>query len=380
MNIPVATALAARPIVVEATAEAVKAVADLAFGRAEERDADGAFPDDEITELHRAGLLTAPLPLAWGGFEPSAAELTAWLRCIGGGSLSLGRLYEGHVNALALMLRYGDEAQIGRCVREAEAGQLFGVWNTDDADGLGLVRQSGGLRLRGRKILCSGAGFIARPVITATDEAGRRLMVTPRLDDAERADLSQWTPQGMRASATGAVEFTGLEVDALDILGDDGDYERQPFFSGGAWRFCAVHLGGIEKLFDLLRQHLKRTRRGADPHQAARLGEAAIAVETARLWVEQAARMAHEEASLRAPEQIVAYVNLARLGVEHAGLTLLELAHRSVGLQSFMRPSPIERISRDLATYLRQPGPDRALTNAAAWLLEQAGDASEIWS
>jgi hypothetical protein len=34
-----------------------------------------------------------------------------------------------------------------------------------------------------------------------------------------------------------------------------------------------------------------------------------------------------------------------------------------------MRPAPLERIARDLATYLRQPAPDRALTEAAAWVL-----------
>ena len=54
-------------------------------------------------------------------------------------------------------------------------------------------------------------------------------------------------------------------------------------------------------------------------------------------------------------------------------------AQRSVGLQAFLRPNPIERISRDLATYLRQPGPDRALTDAAAWRLAQPVGAQDLW-
>ena len=45
-----------------------------------------------------------------------------------------------------------------------------------------------------------------------------------------------------------------------------------PGFPAGAWRFAAVHLGGMERLFDLLRRHLQETNRGQDPHQAARLG------------------------------------------------------------------------------------------------------------
>jgi len=135
----------------------------------------------------------------------------------------------------------------------------------------------------------------------------------------------------------------------------------------------------MERLLDLLRGHLRRTGRGGDPHQAARLGQAAIAVETGRLWVESAAAIAEPPSGEREPGQIVAYVNLARLAVERAGLDLMELIQRSVGLQAFMRPNPIERISRDLATYLRQPGPDRALTAAAEWTLRQEASSMDLW-
>ncbi len=258
------------------------------------------------------------------------------------------------------------------------AGKLFGVWNTDDANGLRLIHGRGRSRLEGRKILASGAGHIERPLITATDEEGRRLMVLPKLD-ASRADLSGWTAQGMRASATGAVDFTGVEIKPIEIVGQDGDYERQPWFSVGAWRFAAVHVGGMERLFGLLRRHLQVTSRGQDPHQAARLGRAAMTVETARLWVAQAASFSEAPLGSKAPEQLVAYVNLSRLAVEAAALDLLQLVQRSVGLQAFLRPNPIERISRDLATYLRQPGPDRALTDAAAWVLAQPVDAQDLW-
>ncbi len=373
MNKPLAPRLASPPPFLEAA----KAIAELAFANAPSNDHDGAFPDLEVAELHRIGLLTAPLARAYGGAEPASRDLAEVLRRIGAGSLPLGRLYEGHVNALGLVSRYGRPRQIEWIAEEARRGQLFGVWNTDDAAGLHLRRERGRLRLVGRKILASGAGWIARPLVTATDDEGHRLMVTPRLDGRDRADLSQWTAQGMRASATGAVDFTDLPVEADDIIGADGDYERQPYFSAGAWRFCAVHQGGMETLFELLRQHLNRTGRGGDPHQAARLGEAGMEVESARLWIEQAARMAEGPAP---GERTVAYVNLARLAVERAGLNLMELVQRSVGLQSFMRPSPIERISRDLATYLRQPGPDRALTSAAAWMLAQEARALDLWA
>ena len=138
-----------------------------------------------------------------------------------------------------------------------------------------------------------------------------------------------------------------------------------------------MQLGGIEAVFDAWRGHLARTGRGGDPHQLARLGEGAIAVEGARLWVERAARTVSENAL--PSERVVAYVNLARLAVERAGLDVLQLAQRSVGLQGFMRGHSLERLSRDLATYLRQPAPDRALTVAASEILGTGGLAGDLF-
>ena len=354
-------------------------VGEKAFARAGNYDEDGAYPAEDVAALHECDLVTAVLPVRNGGAGLSGVPLSEVLRSIGSGSLPLGRLFEGHVNALELVLRYGEREQVDLVAAEARAGKLFGVWNTDASNDLRLIRRRERYRLVGRKILASGAGHIERPLVTATDEDGRRLMVLPKLRPSDRADLSGWTAQGMRASATGAVDFTGIEIDPIEILGRAGDYERQPWFSGGAWRFAAVQLGGMERLFDLLCRHLQETNRGRDPHQAARLGESAMAIETARLWVAQAASLTEAPLDSRAPEQLVAYVNLARLAVEAAALDLMQLVQRSVGLRAFLRPNPIERISRDLATYLRQPGPDRALTDAAAWILAQPVTTQDLW-
>ena len=125
-----------------------------------------------------------------------------------------------------------------------------------------------------------------------------------------------------------------------------------------------MHLGGLERLLDELREHLARTGRAADPYQLARVGQAAMAAETAHLWLERACLLAEDAAT--DPDMVVAYVNLARLAVERAALDVLEHTHRSIGLAGFLRTHPVERLSRDLTTYLRQPAPDRALAQAAS--------------
>jgi alkylation response protein AidB-like acyl-CoA dehydrogenase len=362
---------------------AARAVAATAATRPAAEDRDDGFPAEDVADLARLGLLAAPIPVAEGGAglgeEPGAAKLSETLRLVGYGSLALGRLYEGHVNALQLVARYGDAGQRARLFADAAAGHLFGVWNTEPAGGLVLEDAPDGPRLRGVKTFASGAGHVTRALVTGRrpDEGAPLMLVVP-LEAGTRADLSAWRAHGMRASATGTVDFSGLPVAAEAILGGPDDYHRQPDFSGGAWRFTAVQLGGIEAVFDAWRAHLAHVDRGDDPHQLARLGEGAIAVEGARHWVARAAAIA-ADAALPA-DRIVAYVNLARLAVERSGLDVLQLAQRSVGLQGFLRGHPLERLSRDLATYLRQPAPDGALTGAARVVLQAGGLGGDLWT
>ena len=367
----------ARVLDLTTTLPAFDEAAALAAERSRALDESGAPPLAELEALANTGLLSLPFSPSFGGAglalgEAAARTLPTALRVLGRASLPLGRLYEGHVNAIRLVETYGSIAQRARMADEARQGALFGVWAADENEqGLRIRYADRAFVLEGRKIYCSGAGLILRPVVTARDEADRVRMALPRLPQGERLDLSGWTAQGMRASVTGTVTFTGLKVHDEDMLGEPRDYHREPDFSGGAWRFAAVQVGGMEALFMGLREHLLRAGRGGDPHQSARVAESAIAVETARLWVERAAalfeRREADDASL------VGYVSLARSAVERAALDLIERVQRSVGLRAFLRPDPIERIARDLATYLRQPGPDRALANGDQWVLSDGG-------
>ena len=89
-------------------------VGEKAFARAGAYDEDGAFPAADVDALRESGLLTAAMPSKRGSAELTGVSLSEALRSIGSGSLPLGRLFEGHVNALELVLRYGNREQI-RC-------------------------------------------------------------------------------------------------------------------------------------------------------------------------------------------------------------------------------------------------------------------------
>ncbi len=165
---------------------------------------------------------------------------------------------------------------------------------------------------------------------------------------------------GMRAATTGQVAF---ETSPATLFGAVGDYLREPDFSCGAWRTSAATLGGLDALVAQYRAQLLARGRQGDPHQQARFGQALIAVETASLWMGRAAERA--EAAVPDPGTIE-YVGLARLAVERACLDVIELVQRSLGVAAMLRANPVERLCRDLATYLRQPAADMVLTEAAA--------------
>ncbi len=346
-------------------------VASNAAAGASDDDRDAAFPTDGIRHLHETGLLRAAFPASCDGHDRTFTDtphLREILTTIGRGSLPLGRLYEGHVNAVAVVARYGSSANLRLLKAEADAGRPSGVWMAGDA--LRLERAGTRFVLRGRKILCSGAGHFRRP-LAAADVQGGSVMLIPNVEP-RRADSSAWTAHGMRATATGTVDFEGIEVGEDEIVGKPGDYLRSPWFRGGAWRVIAVQLGGLEAVLDHYRAQLDQSPHRDNPIQLARFGEASIAFETARLWVREASEIA--EGPFDDADAVDAYVDLARNAFEMAALRLVGLAQKAIGLKAFLRPNPMERIIRDLTTYMRQPALDMSLISGAAFNLRAAQD------
>lgn len=342
------------------------------FARAEAVDAAAAYPEADVADLAAAGLLAAPLPPALGGNGLGSKKATVdtlreVLRAIGRASLTVGRLFEGHVNAVRLVSQR-NPAALEFLAKEIAAGRPSGVWNAQRGAGLTATRSDGGWTLAGSKIHCSGSGSIQRPLVTADVGADGPLMMLP---DVARAsvDLSVWRAAGMRGTATGMVDFTDIFVPDAAVVGAPGDYYRSPFFSGGAWRVLTVQLGGLDRIMSLHAQAL--ARRGAtDPVARSRFARAGAAHEAARLLVREAATRAEGDGD---PAGIDAYVDLARGGFEEWALTCIEATRRNVGLGSFIAPDPLDRVLRDLETYLRQPFLDSSRDNAAGWLLAHQG-------
>ena len=372
------------------------AIADLALANASAIDQQGAFPAEEFRLIAEAGLLAAPLPREYGGLglgteAGSTLPLLMLLKQLGRGNLAVGRVYEGHVNALQLIHTFGTREQIEAYAADArDRHKIFGVWNAEANDGVKIIPIGGGrYRLEGAKTFASGAGYVERPFVNGVlPDGGWQMCIVPMDEVRTVSDSSWWQPSGMRASASYKVDFSGVELNSLALFGAPGDYYRQPWLSGGVIRFAAVQLGGAEALFNETRQYLRDLNRTSDPYQQARVGKIAIALEAGNLWLRGAANLVDEYAPVFGgyatsandnANTLVAYGNMVRTAIEEICIDVIQLAERSVGTRGLLPPNPIERIIRDLTLYLRQPAFDAALANVGEYALCETKPASSLW-
>jgi alkylation response protein AidB-like acyl-CoA dehydrogenase len=361
-------------------------LADRCALSAEKPDAGRRNLSLEFGWLREAGFLSVPVPRALGGkawgVEPGTwRHLLRLLKIIGRGNLSVGRIYEGHINAFQLILQWGSSEQIETAAEDVRNGCLFGVWNTEAPnDGLILTEVVSGtqrFRLSGAKTFGSGASILQRVFANATMDGGWQMCLVP-LDRVQvKCDTDSWQPLGMRATESIRVNFDGVELDSAALIGAPGDYNREPWFSGGAIRFAAVQLGGAEAIAEASRQFLQQQNRVEDPHQAIRSGEIAALLETGNLWLDGAASRA--EAATAFPHEFVAYAGLMRRTVERIGLEVMEHAIRSSGARALLRPNSLERLVRDLTMYLRQPAPDFILERAGKFTLRSEEHFDTLW-
>lgn len=321
----------------------------------------------DLQDLAQSGLLLAITD--YTGISPKPLCATKFFRRLGRVSLPVGRIVEGHVNALKLIALYGTKAQVGRSTAQAKAGVFFGVWGADGTPAASFVDAGGAeVELNGIKRFCSGIGMVGQAVLSVDGPDGIQLLITD-VSDQQRGDISQWQVRGMRATMSGTYLLDGVKAEKL---GRPGDYYRAPHFEGGIWRYAALHTGALEALAEIVRRHLGAS---PDPHQMHRLSRLVMLADTARLHVDAAAIAVELGTDVQAA---VVRSLLAREAVEQACLGGLAIAERALGTSAFRAESRADLCRRDLAFFLRLANLDGKLTGAAE-LLAKIPKVGEIW-
>lgn len=191
----------------------------------------------------------------------SWTELVEALLALGRTDIALGRLTEGHLDAL----RIADQA--GGAL---ETGALYGVWaSRSGATGVRARRHGTRLVLTGTVKFASGAGVIDRALLPVWLEDDHHLLVDLDVADLP-VDRSAWQTGAMTVSQSHTVGLDQLDVAAASVLGQPDFYLDRPGFFPGGVGVAAVWTGGLARVIDTVLGWLDERR---SPAGDLRLGQ-----------------------------------------------------------------------------------------------------------
>jgi hypothetical protein len=359
------------------TARLDQALAAVAAGAAE-LDRAPCFPRESFFHLADAGALTATV----GAIRDGASVRPGWdlLRRVAAADASVGRILDGHQNAIERLEVAADPETRERELAAVAAGQrLLGVWGADPGAGEGdparLRRAGEGLVLRGAKTFCSGAGGVdAALVMVGDDDGAAPSLVLVECGERVEVDRSWYRAAGLRASESHRVVFADAPVSA--VLGEPGELARDPWFSRDAMRTAASWAGMVDAAVEAALGDLA-ARRAAEPLAQLAAGRITAAHATVDAWLTRAATVADatqptlitdRETSVGEPR---ATSIAMRAEIDRAAKAVLETAASACGSHPFVTGGRLDRARRDLETFLLQHRLDPLLVKLGAQRLER---------
>jgi len=281
-----------------------------------------------------SGRLDLPLPGSGRTWERWAV-----LADLAGEDLSLARLSEGHIDALAILAELGAGAP--------PAGSRWGVWAAQPpGPGLSASRAEGGWRLDGIKRYCSGAHACTHALVTAAAPDGNRLFAVAT--DGLAPVAGTWPATGMAASDTLDVEFTGIPGAPV---GGPGDYTGRPGFAHGGGGVAACWYGGARGVGQTLLT--AAAKRDVGPHALAHLGAVDVALHTARAALARAAAEIDADPADREQDGWRRALRVRAL-VEATATEVMARVGRALGAGPLCHDEAHGRRVADLTVYLRQ--------------------------
>jgi alkylation response protein AidB-like acyl-CoA dehydrogenase len=284
---------------------------------------------------------TNSLPVPGGG--DTWARFTA-LSKWAAQDLSLGRLVEGHCDAVAILAEAG--------MPPAAPGASYGVWAARSARGGGTTArlESDGWHLAGHKPFCSGSGLLERALVTAEASDGYRLFDIDVARQVVSTHPDSWQAVGMADSQSETLEFGGPALPPARAVGDAGFYLDRPGFWFGAIGVAACWYGGAVGLVE----HLGGT---LDPHSSDRVlvdfGHAVAHVEAMRHVLEDASKEIDAD-PIDQQGRGRTRAHVVRHAVHHGALRVMEHVAAAGGARPLCHDREQGRRAADLYVYLAQ--------------------------
>jgi alkylation response protein AidB-like acyl-CoA dehydrogenase len=366
--------------------------------RADKYDQAAAFPTEDFADLFAAGLHAPTVPAKYGGLgigplHGDTHALWQMTTQLASADLSLARCWEGHTNSLVLIDALGSDAQKARWFDGVvRRGEKWVAWSGEPQApkpgekrrfGTMVERAANGWVINGSKVFATsatGADWAILLVNTAgpggarnsTSESGVLMLACELADPSVTVDGSWWDPIGMRATVSHLIRFEDTFIPDSQRIGEPGDYLRQQWQTVFIPHYAASFLGAADAAYQYALEYVMRQHKTLDPFVQQRVGTMAVSVETGRLWLKHVAELWDSGHKLEA--RIAG--SRARHLVEHLALDTVNQCIRACGARSLVRPSPVERILRDLTFYVRHDNDDHILATIGRAELGEPHDSS----
>jgi hypothetical protein len=349
------------------------ALEEIAAGAAQ-RDAahDPEFPTDAFRALRRGGALC--FNAVPGSTRPPAAGELAIVRRVAAADGSVGRIFDGHLNAVERLAVQAPEALRDSELAAVHDGKLLaGVWGGDpiatEGEPATVFAAGDGEVLRGAKTFCSGAGGLDRAAVLARAQGGGPPLLV-WIDVADRShvevDTSWYRARGLVASVSHRVCFHDAPV--LARIGEPGAIATQPWFGRDALRTAASWAGMADTAVDAALTTLAE-RPGRGDLEALAAGRILTSLSTIDAWLEAAAR-----AMDRSAPELGSIAIRARAAIAAHCRELLAEAARACGSRPFARADALDRSRRDLELFLLQHRLEPLLAREGARVLNEVAE------
>ena len=326
------------------------------------RDAEHAFPRQELTEMGELGFLGMLVPDTYGGSDTGVVAYAAALEEIAAGDGPCSTIMSVHSSVGCVpILKFGTEAQKERFLPKLASGEWIG--------GFALTEPQAGsdasnLRTRARRdgdhyvlngskqFITSGKNGQVIIVFAVTDpDAGKRgitAFIVPT-DTPGYGVIRVEDKLGLHSSDTCQLAFNDMRIPADLRLGEEGEGYKIALanLEGGRIGIAAQSVGMARAAFEAARDYARERIAFGKPiieHQAIafRLADMATKIEAARHLVLHAAQLKE------AGEPCLTEASMAKLFASEMAETVCSDAIQIHGGYGYLADFPVERIYRDV--------------------------------
>lgn len=373
---------------------AIKKIAkEVAAVHAADVDTQARFPIETVMALKAAGILSAPVPVAFGGAGCGMQELALLCATLAGACGSSGMVLAMHYNQVASVARHiGDSVFFQGYLREIVEKQLLlasitsevGTYGDTRSSICAIERQNGRFTLKKEATTGSYCAYADDIFVTCRASidapANEQLLVLVRKADAILTQTTTWDTMGMRGTCSPgfSLSATGDEAQILPCLFANIAAQTMVPYSHILWSalWWGISADAVAKA-SLYVRGVARKNPGTVPHAANRLAEVSVQLQSMHHnWLVLACEFdvcVSKPGGNEALEQLgwALKMNNLKMGASDLAPQIVHQALQIVGIMGYKNDSPysLGRHYRDALSASLMISNDRVANKSATLLL-----------